>query len=84
MKKIPNETHKIYVYLNEKNEKISGNILNDISKDNNFEDATYCGIANQFITSFYKLNLSSVKVGLTDINHKEYVKLKHAWKSPFV
>lgn len=70
----------IYIYLNEKNDKIHGDIVSNSNKESGVKDAIYCGIANKFVTSFKTLDLSYMHVGLTDINKNEYEILKKSWE----
>ena len=74
----PKKEHTIDIYLNEKNDKIQGDIISN-SKEGEVKDAIYCGIAKKFITSFKTLDLSCIPIGLTDINKNEYEILKKSW-----
>tara|TARA_B110000495_G_C22958976_1_gene562054 strand:- start:184 stop:459 length:276 start_codon:yes stop_codon:yes gene_type:complete len=76
----PKKNGTIYIYLNEKNNTIHGDIISNSNNEGEVTDAIYCGIAKKFVTSFKALDLSCIPIGLTDINKKEYQVMKKSWE----
>ena len=75
----PHKGDTIYIYLNEKNEKIYGNIISNTNQKGSIKNSKYCGNAMKLLTSFKKLDLSDT-LGLTDVNISEYWILKESWE----
>lgn len=59
----------IMIYLDEKGNKIYGNIITDSDHEYSLKNATFIGIARKHLNTFQN------NVGLTDIKPREYLKM---------
>jgi len=87
----PQSNQKIYVYLNDNDEEIYGNIVTNSPIINPYSEKSIyyntnniCkGKAVKYLRTIDRNDISNVKlnVGLTDINLDEYNKLKKIWNN---